>query len=321
MLIAAAMRELAEETGLAVSEAELRPLGVHGYLRDKDLALFVWTRADMPPIGHAGLPLDVRVAWRRGRAGVRSLRGVHVGGGARQGRQEPGARARAGRASQLEQSLGGDSAPSAIAASFAQTTSSATRPRPAEVSKPQSVPASTRLGSPTARATSSMRSATTSGCSTKFVSGSTTPATITWPSSSGRSFRQRYSCAWRGLANGSTKPPTFVWRIAGRTPAEPRRSRGGPRSSPSRRAAEPGRAVCWRVRVDRCHHAFDEIDEFAERPILVRDVAFHGEIGRIDLQHEAVCNDRLRIPPAAHGRAPQDRRPQCRTTRCASPRR
>ena len=36
-------------------------------------------------------------------------------------------------------------APSAIAASFAHTTSSATRPRPAEVSKPQSVPARTRL--------------------------------------------------------------------------------------------------------------------------------------------------------------------------------
>ncbi|HEY7580479.1 MAG TPA: NUDIX domain-containing protein, partial [Acetobacteraceae bacterium] len=29
---AAAVRELAEETGLAVSESELRPLGVHPYL-------------------------------------------------------------------------------------------------------------------------------------------------------------------------------------------------------------------------------------------------------------------------------------------------
>ena len=35
--------------------------------------------------------------------------------------------------------------------------------------KPRSVPASTRLGSPTTAATRSMRSATTSGCSTKFV--------------------------------------------------------------------------------------------------------------------------------------------------------
>ena len=72
------------------------------------------------------------------------------------------------------------------------------------------------VGSPTTRATCSMRSATTSGCSTKLVSGSITPATMTWSSSSGRSFRQRYSWAWRGLANGSTQPPTFAWLIAGR---------------------------------------------------------------------------------------------------------
>jgi 8-oxo-dGTP pyrophosphatase MutT (NUDIX family) len=50
-LVGAAVRELAEETGLAVTEAELRPLGVHVYLRDKDLALFVWMRTEMPPIG------------------------------------------------------------------------------------------------------------------------------------------------------------------------------------------------------------------------------------------------------------------------------
>jgi putative (di)nucleoside polyphosphate hydrolase len=49
-LVDAAVRELEEETGLAVTEAELRPLGVHAYLRDKDLALFVWMRTEMPPI-------------------------------------------------------------------------------------------------------------------------------------------------------------------------------------------------------------------------------------------------------------------------------
>ena len=47
-LIAAALRELFEETGLAAPEAELRPLGVHAYLRDKDLALFAWTPATLP---------------------------------------------------------------------------------------------------------------------------------------------------------------------------------------------------------------------------------------------------------------------------------
>jgi 8-oxo-dGTP pyrophosphatase MutT (NUDIX family) len=45
---AAALRELFEETGLAAPEAELRPLGVHAYLRDKDLALFAWNPATMP---------------------------------------------------------------------------------------------------------------------------------------------------------------------------------------------------------------------------------------------------------------------------------
>jgi 8-oxo-dGTP pyrophosphatase MutT (NUDIX family) len=47
-LAAAAVRELAEETGLVAEKSELRPLGVHAYLRDKDLALFVWTPATMP---------------------------------------------------------------------------------------------------------------------------------------------------------------------------------------------------------------------------------------------------------------------------------
>ena len=41
-LAAAAVRELAEETGLAVAGAEIRPRGVASYMRDKDLALFLW---------------------------------------------------------------------------------------------------------------------------------------------------------------------------------------------------------------------------------------------------------------------------------------
>lgn len=47
-LIAAATRELQEETGLVVAETELRDLGVHPYLRDKDLALFAWQPASLP---------------------------------------------------------------------------------------------------------------------------------------------------------------------------------------------------------------------------------------------------------------------------------
>jgi 8-oxo-dGTP pyrophosphatase MutT (NUDIX family) len=50
-LVAAARRELREETGLDAPEAELRPLGVFPYRRGKDLALFLWTRRKLPQPG------------------------------------------------------------------------------------------------------------------------------------------------------------------------------------------------------------------------------------------------------------------------------
>jgi putative (di)nucleoside polyphosphate hydrolase len=46
--IAAAVRELDEETGLVVAADVLRDLGVHAYQSGKDLALFAWTPAEMP---------------------------------------------------------------------------------------------------------------------------------------------------------------------------------------------------------------------------------------------------------------------------------
>lgn len=45
---AAAVRELREETGLVAAEQELVPLGVHAYLRGKDLALYAWMPAEPP---------------------------------------------------------------------------------------------------------------------------------------------------------------------------------------------------------------------------------------------------------------------------------
>jgi 8-oxo-dGTP pyrophosphatase MutT (NUDIX family) len=44
----AAARELREETGLSVTPAELIDLGVHTYLRGKDLAVFAWRTDAMP---------------------------------------------------------------------------------------------------------------------------------------------------------------------------------------------------------------------------------------------------------------------------------
>ena len=47
-LAAAAARELLEETGLTVAPEELTDLGVHAYLRGKDLALFMWGPTRLP---------------------------------------------------------------------------------------------------------------------------------------------------------------------------------------------------------------------------------------------------------------------------------
>ena len=44
----AAARELREETGLEAAPAEFLDLGVHAYLRNKDLALFAWRPARLP---------------------------------------------------------------------------------------------------------------------------------------------------------------------------------------------------------------------------------------------------------------------------------
>ena len=50
-LPAAAARELLEETGLTVAPDALADLGVHAYLRGKDLALFTWSPPLLPDPG------------------------------------------------------------------------------------------------------------------------------------------------------------------------------------------------------------------------------------------------------------------------------
>jgi len=49
--MAAACRELREETGLVAPEDALVDLGVRPYLRYKDLALFAWVVGDLPDPG------------------------------------------------------------------------------------------------------------------------------------------------------------------------------------------------------------------------------------------------------------------------------
>ena len=48
VLATAAARELREETGLLAEPDALAPLGIHAYLRGKDLALFAWRVSVMP---------------------------------------------------------------------------------------------------------------------------------------------------------------------------------------------------------------------------------------------------------------------------------
>ena len=48
----AAARELLEETGLAIAPDDFTDLGLHPYLRGKDLALFMWKPAQLPDPQH-----------------------------------------------------------------------------------------------------------------------------------------------------------------------------------------------------------------------------------------------------------------------------
>ena len=92
--------------------------------------------------------------------------------------------------------------------SFVHTTLSSTSMEPAKVPKPQSTPARTRVRSPMASAAATIRSATTSGCSTTLVVESMTPGTKSMPSGSGWRRNARSSCWCRGLASGSESAPT-----------------------------------------------------------------------------------------------------------------
>src|SRR5215472_5292767 len=103
------------------------------------------------------------------------------------------------------------SAPSRIDLSLSQTAGSITHSRRVNVPKPQSVEAMTRSRSPTAATASSMRRATTSGCSTKFEVVSTTAGMRIMSFGNGTRLSAAYSWACRGLENSIDSAPTLAW--------------------------------------------------------------------------------------------------------------
>ena len=172
-------------------------------------------------------------------------------------------------------------------ASFSHTTSSATSPRPAAVSKPQSVPASTRRGSPTARAARLDALGDDLGM-LDVVGGRVDHAGDEHPVG-----RQRVPREARGTrAHGAGWPSRERGRrraraveAAGRRRAARRRC-AGPRSCPSRRACGPdrrGTLASARLIAATC---VDEGEEVAERPIGEAGVALHRQVGAVELQDE-----------------------------------
>src|ERR1700730_6819390 len=102
------------------------------------------------------------------------------------------------------------SAPWRIALSLIQTFGSMTHSRRVNVPNPQSVEAMTRSRSPMVATASSMRRATTSGCSTKFEVVSTTAAMRIMSFCKGTRLSAAYSWAWRGLENSIDSAPTLA---------------------------------------------------------------------------------------------------------------
>ena len=92
---------------------------------------------------------------------------------------------------------------------MAQATDGAVARIPTSVPKPQSVPAIT-FSRPTILASRTMRSATSSGCSTKLVVVSISPGMRSIDVGSGYCLNSLNSCACRGFAISSESAPTFA---------------------------------------------------------------------------------------------------------------
>ena len=143
-----------------------------------------------------------------------------------------------------------------------------------------------------------------------------------WSSASGNFASTRYSCGWRGLANGSTKPPTLAFCRMRQDVLE--RHVAVVRAlviAPAHMQPHPvARHVDDRL-VDRLDDPLDEAEEIAERPVVVGQVALEREVGAVELQQEAVLDDRLVFDLQRRGDRREIGARSCRNTRSSSRRR
>src|SRR5262249_29525296 len=141
---------------------------------------------------------------------------------------------------------------------------------------------------PTTRAYCTMRSATSSGCSTKFEVESITPGMMILPSGSFTSFHTFHSWPWRGFAPGNDSAcgrplcpmaavafirTALLWGTLGRGPANVH-------------AHALGRNVSDRV-VERLDVGGDHLAEFLEAQMGEHHVAAERQVRTVELQHEA----------------------------------
>ena len=193
-------------------------------------------------------------------------------------------------------------APSASEASFIQTILVSTWTRPAKVPKPQSTPAMT-LSRPTARAYCTMRSATSSGCSTKFEVESITPGTMILPSGSLTSCQTFHSWPWRGLAPGNDTAMRLgleddVDDVLERHVAVVRAERRAPAHM---HAHAVGRQVLHRL-VERLDVERDDLAIVGDADAGIKRVG-HREIGAVELQDEARLDDGAVLARSSRRRA------------------
>src|SRR5262245_48047757 len=182
-------------------------------------------------------------------------------------------------------------APSASAASYIQTISESTSSRPAKVPKPQSTPAMT-FSPPTTRAYCTMRSATSSGCSTKFEVESITPGMmdlavgqlhvlphLPFVAVAGvrAAKRQRLRPSFEHDVDDVLQRHVLVVGTLGRGPANVH-------------AHALGRDLSDRV-VERLDVGGDHLAEFFEAQMGEYHVAAERQVGTVELQHQAGVHD------------------------------